>query len=162
MDANAQYELYLIKNELQSVINELYTVADGVNRDFEGIGNERCSASIKKIAQQCEQAKNKLDNMNLSVVTEEFAAKQRAEAEAKARAQAQAKARAEAEARAKAEAKARAEAEARAKAEAKARAEAEARAKAEAKAKAEAEAKKKKQDKESNNIWEDMFGWLFK
>lgn len=82
MDTNAQHELYLIKNELQGIIDELYSIAGGVSRDFEGIGNSQCANSILKAAAQYETVKQKLNAMNLSVVTEEFAAKQRAETEA--------------------------------------------------------------------------------
>lgn len=147
MDANAQYELYLIKNELQSIIDELYSISSGVNRDFEGIGNVQCSNSILRVVSQCETAKQKLNSMNLTVVTEEFAAKQRAAEEAQARAAAEAKARAEAEARAKAEA------------EAKAKAEAEAKAKAQSSS---SSSSSNSGSKKSNNVLEDLFGWLFK
>ena len=75
MDANAQHELYLIKNELQGIIDELYSIAGGVSRDFEGIGNSQCANSILKAAAQYETVKQKLNTMNLSVVTEEFATK---------------------------------------------------------------------------------------
>lgn len=81
MDANAKYELYLIKNELQSIIDELYNISNGVGRDFEGIGNDKCAASIMTAIVQSEMAKQKLNSMNLTDVTEEFAAKQSAEAE---------------------------------------------------------------------------------
>lgn len=150
MDVNAQYELYLIKNELQGIIDELYSIAGGVGRDFEGIGNDKCANSIIKTAKQYEIVKQKLNNMNLSAVTEEFAAKKRAEAEARVRAEAQAKAQAEAKARAEAEARARAQAEAKA------------RAEAEAKAKEQASKNNSSSKSKSNNILEDVFGWLFK
>ena len=84
MDANAQYELYLIKNELQGIIDELYSIAGGISSDFEGIGNEKCANSVIAAAKQYESVKQKLNNMDLSAVTEEFAARKRAEAEAKA------------------------------------------------------------------------------
>ena len=138
MDANAQYELYLIKNELQSIIDELYSIAGGVRTGFEGIGNEKCANSITKAANHYEEVRTKLNNMNLSAVTEEFVARKRAEAEAQARAQAEARARAEAEARAKAEAEAKA-------------------AKSGSKSTSSDSNKKK-----SNNVLEDLFGWLFK
>jgi hypothetical protein len=157
MDANSQHELYLIKSELQSIIDELYNISNGVRQDFDGIGNDQCANSIAKAATHYETVKNKLNAMNLSVVTEEFAAKQRAEAEARARAAAQAKAQAEAKARAEAEAKARAEAEARARAEAEARARAEAEAKAKSKKKNAGSSNKK----ESKNALEEFWDWLF-
>ncbi|MBR3919778.1 MAG: hypothetical protein IKJ59_13770 [Clostridia bacterium] len=148
MDANTQYELYLIKNELQSIIDELYSIAGGVNNDFEGVGNEKCANSIIKAAKQYETVKQKLNNMDLSAVTEEFAAKKRAEEQARANAQA----------KAQAEAKAKAEAEARARAEARAKAEAEVNA-----AKSNSNSKSNNSsNKKSNNVLEDLFGWLFK
>lgn len=160
MDANAQYELYLIKNELQSIIDELYSVAGGVRSDFDGIGNDKCASSIITAAKQYETVKQKLNSMDLSAVTEEFAARKRAEAEAQARAAAQAKAQAEAKAKAEAEARAKAEAEAKAKADA------EAKAKAKAKAQASTSNSSTKSSNSSNNkssnILEDLFGWLFK
>ena len=134
MDANAQYELYLIKNELQGIIDELYSIAGGVGRDFEGIGNDKCANSIINTAKQYEVVKQKLNNMNLSAVTEEFAAKKRAEAEARARAEAQARAEAEAKAKAKEQA---------------------------AKNNSSSKSNGSKGTK-SNNILEDVFGWLFK
>lgn len=109
MDANAQYELYLIKNELQNIIDELYSIAGGISSEFEGIGNDKCANSVVAAAKQYESVKQKLNNMDLSAVTEEFAARKRAEAEAQTRAEAQARAQAEAKARAEAEAKAKAQ-----------------------------------------------------
>ena len=91
MDANAQYELYQIKTELQSIIDELYNISGGIKSDFEGIGNIQCSNSIINVIKQCETAKTKLNSMNLNAVTEEFAARQQSEAEAKAKAEAHAK-----------------------------------------------------------------------
>ncbi len=156
MDANAQYELYLIKDELQGIIDELYSIAGGVSKDFDGIGNEICASSVIQAAKQYEIVKQKLNQMDLSAVTEEFAAKKRAEAEAKARAAAQAKAQAEAQARAEAEARARAEAQA------KAQAEAQAKAKTQSKAKSNNSNKKSNTSnkKKSKNAWEAFWDWL--
>ena len=151
MDANAKNELSLIKAELQSIIDELYGISAGVNSDFHGIGNDICASSVLKAAQYYETVKQKLNNMNLTVVTEEFAEKQRAAAKAKVEA--------EARARAEAEAKAKAEAEARAKAEAEAE---EAKAKAEAEAKAQKSSKKQSNKKQESNWWEDLFKWPWK
>lgn len=150
MDANAQYELYLIKNELQGIIDELYSIAGGISSDFEGIGNEKCANSVIAAAKQYESVKQKLNNMDLSAVTEEFAARKRAEAEAQVRAEAQARAQAEAEARAKAEA------------EAKAKAEAEAKAKAQSQSKNSSSNKKSSDSnkKKSKNAWEAFWDWL--
>ena len=159
MDANSQYELSLIKKELQSIIDELYNISRGVERDFSGIGNDKCAVSISAAAKQYETVKKKLDQMDLSAVTEEFAAKKRAEAEAKARAEAEAKA-AAAKAKAEAEAKAAA-AKAKAEAEAKAKAEAEAAKKQSSKSSSKSNSKSSSKKKKDSNILEDILEWLF-
>lgn len=64
MDANSQYELYLIKNELQSIIDELDSIAYGVKVDFKGIGNEKCAASISEIANEYRNVKKQLEKMD--------------------------------------------------------------------------------------------------
>lgn len=76
MNVNAQYELYMIKAELQSIINELYSIEYGVRNEFHGIGNEKCSNAIRKDIQAYESAKRRLENMDLSAVTEEFLQRQ--------------------------------------------------------------------------------------
>lgn len=73
MDAAAQNELYQIKRELLEVINELDDIAQGVRRDFIGIGNEQCAQCIANAAAQYRMVKRKLDNMDTSKITEEFA-----------------------------------------------------------------------------------------
>ena len=65
MDANTKYELYLIKTELKKIIGDLYYISDCINRDFEGIGNEKCSNRIQKIAYQYETIEKKLNEMEL-------------------------------------------------------------------------------------------------
>lgn len=76
MDANAQYELYLIKKELQGIINELDDVASGIKKDFVNIGNEQCAACISRVADKYRIVKRKLDNIDTNKVTEEFASNQ--------------------------------------------------------------------------------------
>lgn len=157
MDANAQYELYLIKSELQGIIDELYSIAGGISSEFEGIGNEKCANSVIAAAKQYESVKQKLNNMDLSAVTEEFADRKRAEAEAQVKAEAQARAQAEAKARAEAEARAKAEAEAKAKAETEAKAKAQSQSKNNSSNKKSSDSNKKK----SKNAWEAFWDWLF-
>lgn len=79
MDANAQYELYLIKGELQSIIDELNNISSGVKRDFSGIGNEKCSASVSASAQHYRDVKAQLEKMDLSALSDEFIAKKQEE-----------------------------------------------------------------------------------
>lgn len=103
MDANAQYELYLIKRELQGIVDELNSISVGVRRDFTGIGNERCADSVASVADYYQSVKNDMEKMDTSTVTEEFAAKRRAEKEEAKRAAEQAARKAAEEARKKAE-----------------------------------------------------------
>ena len=57
MDANSEYELYLIKKELQSIIWELDDIANDIRRDEK-----------YRIAQR------KLNNIDTKKVTDEYAA----------------------------------------------------------------------------------------
>lgn len=74
MDARAQQELYDIRSELQSIINEMRSIATGVRRDFSGIGSEKCANTISNVVDQYEYVKRKLNNIDTSTVTDEFAA----------------------------------------------------------------------------------------
>ena len=78
MDSFSQNEIYEIKQELKSIINELYDISNGVRRDFSGIGNDICANRISGTAQHYEGVKKKLDKLDTSTVTAEFAAKQAA------------------------------------------------------------------------------------
>lgn len=74
MNANSQYELYSIKQELQSIINELDDIAKGIKKSFTNIGNEQCAACATRVADKYRAAKRKLNNIDTSKVTEAFAA----------------------------------------------------------------------------------------
>lgn len=74
MDANAQRELYEIKQELRSIINEMRNISSGIRNDFSGIGSERCSAAIDRVIDQYTYVQNRLNNIDTSAVTEEYAA----------------------------------------------------------------------------------------
>lgn len=78
MDSFSQNEIYEIKQEFKSIINELYDISNGVRRDFSGIGNDVCANRISNTAQHYEGVKKKLDKLDTSAVTAEFAAKQAA------------------------------------------------------------------------------------
>ena len=84
MDANAQYELYLIKKELQDIINELNSIADGVRRDFCGIGNDRCANTVYTFRNHYQDVKKQLEKMDLSALSDEFLAQQQEEEARKA------------------------------------------------------------------------------
>ena len=64
MDAKSKSELDSIKRELQSIINELYNIANGVSSNFEGIGNDKCSKSIIKVAKHYEDVKRQLNKID--------------------------------------------------------------------------------------------------
>lgn len=72
MDANSQYELYLIKQELQGIINELDDIAYGLNHNFSNIGSDKAAACVSKVASNYRTVKHKLNNINTSKVTEEY------------------------------------------------------------------------------------------
>lgn len=74
MNAKAQQELYDIKTELQKIINEMKSISTGVKKDFSGIGSEKCANTIANVVEQYEYVKRKLNNMDTSAVTEEYAA----------------------------------------------------------------------------------------
>ena len=72
MNQNEQYELYLIQKELQSIINELDSVAYGLRNDFSNIGADQCASCVSRVAEKYRYVKRKLDSMDTSKVTEEF------------------------------------------------------------------------------------------
>ncbi len=76
LDRNSQIELESIKTELQSIIDELRNISYGVNRDFDGIGSELCSANIQKAANHYVDVKNRLSRIDTTIVTDEFRVKQ--------------------------------------------------------------------------------------
>jgi len=71
----SQHELDAIKNDLQSIINELEDIASGIKRDFIGIGNEQCASVIIEEAERYRKVKRKLDGINISKIKEEHAKK---------------------------------------------------------------------------------------
>lgn len=84
MDSNSEYELYLIKRELQNIIDELDTIANGIRYDFKGIGNEKCAAALKNARDYYTDIKIKLEKMDLSSLTDEFIAAKQEERKAQA------------------------------------------------------------------------------
>lgn len=67
---DADYELYLIIQELNRIINELDSVSNGVRRNFSGIGNERCAQSISSIANDYRIVKRKLSRIDTTNISE--------------------------------------------------------------------------------------------
>jgi hypothetical protein len=70
MSSNGQHDLYYIKQELQDIINEIESIASGIDRSFEGIGNEKCAAKLRSIADHYRGVKRKLGNIDTSKVKE--------------------------------------------------------------------------------------------
>ena len=74
MDSQSKYELYLIKRELQSIINELDDIAYGIRRDFSNIGEDQAASCVSGVADKYRIVKGKLDNININKVTDEYIA----------------------------------------------------------------------------------------
>ena len=74
MDANSEYELYLIKKELQSIIWELDDIANDIRRDFSNIGEDQAAACVARVAEKYRIAQRKLNNIDTKKVTDEYAA----------------------------------------------------------------------------------------
>lgn len=72
---SGQHELYAIKRELLSIIDEIDSIAAGINKDFVGIGNEKCTSRLYKIANNYRNVKYKLDRIDTSKLSEQFAKK---------------------------------------------------------------------------------------
>lgn len=72
MDSNSKYELYLIKKELQSIINELDSISYGLNRNFANIGNEKAAACVSNVSNNYRIVKRKLNNIDTSMVKDGF------------------------------------------------------------------------------------------
>lgn len=73
MDQSAQEELYQIKRELQSIINELESISRGVRSEFVGIGSDKCASCITSVVTTYKKAKRRIDNIDTSKVTNEYA-----------------------------------------------------------------------------------------
>ena len=73
MDVSARCELDSIKRELNSIISELESISSGVRNDFIGIGNDKCADCIDKVLNQYYYVRRKLNNLDTSTVTENFA-----------------------------------------------------------------------------------------
>lgn len=69
MNAQVRNELCSIKQELQSVISELESISEGVSREFDGIGEQQCSAAINKVVNYYYWVKRRLDNMDTTTNT---------------------------------------------------------------------------------------------
>lgn len=73
MDSSARGQLYSIKSELQSIINELEHIASGIQGDFQGIGENKCASRVRQVAEQYRHVQRKLNSIDTSKVTAQFA-----------------------------------------------------------------------------------------
>ncbi len=68
--ANVSSEIEAIKAELQSIITELQNISRGVQREFIGIGSEKCAACISNVASLYVEARRKISNIDTNRVAE--------------------------------------------------------------------------------------------
>ena len=57
-------ELQNAKEELRSIIHNLYDVADGIEESFEGINQGKCAEAIRAEARKYEKLSRKLESIN--------------------------------------------------------------------------------------------------
>ncbi|NMB33473.1 MAG: hypothetical protein GX992_04440 [Clostridium sp.] len=73
MKASAQTELYLIKQELGSIISELEGIENSIRNEFEGIGNDICANRLRAVLDdRLYKARKTLSNIDTSKVREGF------------------------------------------------------------------------------------------
>ena len=58
------------KNELQSIINELVAIEDGVRYDFQGIGQDNCADCLEVIIRKYRYVLNRLNNVNTNRIAD--------------------------------------------------------------------------------------------
>lgn len=59
-DKEVDYEIELIKQELNGIIKDLRNAAHGVRLEFKGIGNQECALALEKVADKYERINRKL------------------------------------------------------------------------------------------------------
>lgn len=65
MSSNAQGELNSIKSELQSIINELDDISNGIRIEFSNIGNDTVAQCVSRVADTYRDVKKMLDRVNV-------------------------------------------------------------------------------------------------
>lgn len=68
MDANATNKLNDIKWEVYTIIRDLGGIADGLDRDFDNVGNNICASKIRSIRDDFNEVLRNLNNINTSNV----------------------------------------------------------------------------------------------
>lgn len=64
-EKQAKAEIADIRGQLNSLIKTMYNVADSVDKEFYGIGNEKCAQTIRKVAVNYESVLRVLNRINV-------------------------------------------------------------------------------------------------
>ena len=72
MKLDAQAEVCLIEEELNKIARELDSVADGLRRNFCGLGTEIAADKMEAAARQYRKVRKILQKIDTSDVTEEY------------------------------------------------------------------------------------------
>lgn len=64
MDSNGINRLNEIKSDIDSLIQDLGSLKDGMYRDFENIGNDKCAEKVDEEIARFRQVKKELNNID--------------------------------------------------------------------------------------------------
>ena len=70
MNRNAVDKLNDIKWDINYVIRDLGSIRDGLYRDFENIGNDRCAEKINRVIDRFRQVQRELNSINSDKIDE--------------------------------------------------------------------------------------------
>lgn len=70
MNRNAMNRLNDIKWDVDCVIRDLGSIRDGLYRDFENVGNDRCAEKINGVIDRFHQVQRELNSINSDNVDE--------------------------------------------------------------------------------------------
>ncbi len=76
-ESQAKAEIADIRIQLNSLIRTMRNVADGVEHDFYGVGNEICARSIRDVAGKYDTVLRVLNSINVSDAFERINGKKR-------------------------------------------------------------------------------------
>ena len=65
-ERQAKSEIADIRNQLNSLIRSMLDVADRVDSDFTGVGNEHCARAIRRVAGNYESVLRVLNSINVA------------------------------------------------------------------------------------------------
>ena len=72
MKSTEQAQLYEVKGKLNTSINKLTNVKNGLDNNFQNIGATICASKIFDIITTIENVKKKLDNLDMNSYTPEY------------------------------------------------------------------------------------------